>query len=86
MVCSVPGKEGTTSNIYVYKRPGVDMFLRRLSKLFEITIFTASIQKYADAIMDKLDYSGYCKHRLYREHCSQIPHGGTNNIFVKDLS
>jgi len=31
------------------------MFLRRLSKIFEITIFTASIQKYADAIIDKLD-------------------------------
>ncbi len=43
IVCSVPSKDGGKSMIYVYKRPGVDMFLRRLSKLYEVCIFTASI-------------------------------------------
>lgn len=45
------------------------MFLRWLSKLYEIVIFTASLSKYADVIIDKLDQDNYCKHRLYREHC-----------------
>jgi len=46
---------GKANSIYVLKRPGVDMFLRRLAKLYELVIFTASLSKYADVIMDKLD-------------------------------
>jgi len=55
-VCQVLNKEtGKANSIYVLKRPGVDMFLRRLAKLYELVIFTASLSKYADVIMDKLD-------------------------------
>lgn len=61
------------------------MFLRRLSKLFEITIFTASIKKYADSIMDKLDPEGYCTYRLYRDGCSSYKHGN-GLVYIKDLS
>lgn len=55
-VCTVTNKDtGKVNSIYVLKRPGVDMFLRRLAKLYELVIFTASLPKYADAIIDKLD-------------------------------
>lgn len=56
------------------------MFLRRMSQLFEVVIFTASIPKYANAIMDILDPTGYCSSRLYRNNCSMV-----SNVFVKNL-
>jgi carboxy-terminal domain RNA polymerase II polypeptide A small phosphatase len=33
------------SNIYVGKRPHLDEFLEEMGKLFEIVIFTASLQR-----------------------------------------
>jgi RNA polymerase II subunit A small phosphatase-like protein len=44
--------EGRTSNIYVLKRPCVDYFLQQVAKVFEVIIYTASISKYADPLMD----------------------------------
>ena len=43
------------NDIYVFKRPGVDMFLERLARYYELVIFTASIDKYADPVIDILD-------------------------------
>ena len=57
------------------------MFLRRMSQIYEVVIFTASISKYANAILDRLDPVKYCSNRLFRDHCSLI-----QNVFVKDLS
>lgn len=48
------------------------MFLRRLAKQFELVIFTASIDKYANAVIDALDIDKCITHRLYREHCTQV--------------
>merc|ERR1740123_542866 len=42
-------------HVYVLKRPYVDEFLLRASKHYEIVIFTASLSKYADPLLDKLD-------------------------------
>ena len=60
------------------------MFLRRLSKLYEIVIFTASLSKYADVIIDRLDPDHFCKHRLYREHCQPFQYG-SGQVYVKNL-
>jgi len=68
-------------DIHVLIRPGVQTFLQRLSKLYEIVIFTASVSKYADPLLDLLDKDNYCSFRLFREHCTMI--GVT---FVKDLN
>ena len=51
-----------------------------MSKLYEIVIFTASLSKYANPLLDKLDSKKLCSFRLFREHCSFI-----NNAYVKDL-
>lgn len=32
-------------NVYVLKRPGVDQFLERMAEIFEIVLFTASVDK-----------------------------------------
>ncbi|KAG5518766.1 hypothetical protein PMAC_002737 [Pneumocystis sp. 'macacae'] len=68
-------------NVYVIKRPGVDCFMKRMGELFEIVVFTASLAKYADPVLDMLDIHHVVKHRLFRESC--FNHQGN---YVKNLS
>ncbi|KAG0757793.1 hypothetical protein G6F24_010242 [Rhizopus arrhizus] len=68
-------------NVYVLKRPGVDEFMRKMGERYEIVVFTASLAKYADPVLDMLDVHKVVKHRLFRESC--FNHKGT---YVKDLS
>jgi len=67
--------------VYVRKRPGVDTFLKAMGARFEMVIFTASLSKYADPVLDQLDIHQTIHTRLFREHCVQ--HYGN---YVKDLS
>jgi len=63
-------------------RPGCSAFLDRMVKLgYELVIFTASTQDYADWMIDQIDSEGRVHHRLYRQHA--LPWGP---IYVKDLS
>lgn len=73
--------EGRISNIYVMKRPGAEYFLEQMAKYFEVCIFTASLSKYADPLMNMMDPKGYTTVRLFREHCTFI-----NGVFVKDMA
>ena len=66
---------------YVNVRPHAKEILVRLSKHFDIIIFTASSQAYADPILDHIDPEKVIQHRLYREHCTLVK----NQVFVKDL-
>ncbi|KAI0730314.1 NIF-domain-containing protein [Fomitopsis betulina] len=68
-------------NFYVLKRPGVDRFLEQMGEIYEVVVFTASLSKYADPVLDRLDPSGSVAHRLFRESCYN--HRGN---YVKDLS
>lgn len=68
-------------HIYVCKRPGVDVFLEKVCRTFEVVIFTASLATYADPVIDFLDPNGLIRHRLFRESCVQL-HG----LYIKDLS
>jgi CTD small phosphatase-like protein 2 len=55
--------------------------LREAAKLYEVIVFTASEQNYADAVLNHLDPAGdLIHHRLYRQHCIR-----TNGVYVKDL-
>jgi len=72
--------EGIVRTIYVAKRPHVDEFMKACGELFEVVVFTASLAKYADPLLDLLDIHSVIDHRLFRESCTQ--HNGT---FVKDL-
>jgi len=73
--------EGVIHKVYVQKRPGVDEFLEAVATKFEVIIFTASLDKYANPVLDHLDPKGFCVSRLFRESCVQ--HYGN---YVKDLS
>ena len=66
--------------VNVLIRPGVEEFLDKMSNLFEIVIFTASLPQYATPLIDQLDKKKICNFRLFREHCSFM-----NNGFIKDL-
>ena len=67
-------------DVYVLKRPFVDHFLRAAGQRFEVIVFTASLGKYADPLLDLLDRSGVVRWRLFREAC--YPYEGS---YVKDL-
>lgn len=60
--------EDRKCNVYVQVRPGAQYFLEEASKNFEVVIYTASISKYAEPLMEKLDPNNVCKFRLFREH------------------
>ena len=53
-----------------------------MARKWEIIIFTASHQDYANAILNELDPEGVIfDHRLYRQHCTIV-----GDMYVKDLS
>jgi CTD small phosphatase-like protein 2 len=63
-------------------RPYTLTFLKKISKRWEIVVFTASHKDYADAILNEIDPDGVLfHHRLYREHCTLI-----DETYIKDLS
>mmetsp|Transcript_44238 Transcript_44238/g.102197 ORF Transcript_44238/g.102197 Transcript_44238/m.102197 type:complete len:291 (+) Transcript_44238:98-970(+) len=73
--------EGEHHHAFVRKRPGVDFFLCRVAEVYEVVVYTASVAKYADPLLDKLDTHNVVTHRLFREACTRYANG-----YVKDLS
>lgn len=67
--------------VYVAKRPGVDAFLVEMAKYYEIVVYTASLNKYADPLLDLLDPHRVIRTRLFRESCVYF-----EGNYVKDLS
>ena len=61
--------EGQYHNVYVIKRPGVDAFMKRVGELYEVVVFTASVSKYGDPLLNQLDIHNVVHHRLFRESC-----------------
>jgi CTD small phosphatase-like protein 2 len=82
-VVSIATASGSDSvKISVKMRPFLDNCLEHLAKYYEIAVFTAGEQSYADAVLDYLDEERQIiKHRLYRQHCIKAAEG----IYVKDL-
>lgn len=73
--------DNQTHHVYVIKRPGVDEFLEKAGKLFEVVVFTASVSRYGDPLLDILDKSKSIHHRLFRESCYSY-----EGNYVKNLS
>lgn len=73
--------EETRATGFVYVRPFARLFLEVVARLFEVVVFTASSQAYADQVLNQLDPDGTCiSFRLYRQHCTELSGG-----FLKDM-
>lgn len=81
LVHSTPLQSG---DFLTEERPGARAFLTRAARTFDLAIFTASTQPYADPIIDTLERGAGVRfaRRLYRESCT-VKRDGT---YVKDLS
>ena len=60
--------------------------MKAVNENFEVAVFTAGEQWYADPIIDYLDPTGeLIKHRFYRHHTTYIKMREESGIYVKDL-
>ncbi|KAJ9619503.1 Nuclear envelope morphology protein 1 [Taxawa tesnikishii (nom. ined.)] len=67
---------------YVHERPHCHEFLRKVCKWYNLIVFTASVQEYADPVIDWLERERkYFSGRYYRQHCTF-----RNGAYIKDLS
>ncbi|GAM87216.1 hypothetical protein ANO11243_052380 [Dothideomycetidae sp. 11243] len=67
---------------YVHERPHCHEFLRKVCKWYNLVVFTASVQEYADPVIDWLERErAYFVGRYYRQHCTF-----RNGAYIKDLS
>lgn len=73
--------ENQLHNVYVIKRPGVDEFMKRVGELYEVVIFTASVSRYGDPLLDALDIHESIHHRLFRDSCYTY-----QGNYIKNLS
>ena len=68
---------------FVVKRPGVDSFLQKMKEHFNLVLWTAGTQEYADHVVDWLDPAGEIFYRrMYRQHCT---FDSCINNYVKNL-
>jgi CTD small phosphatase-like protein 2 len=75
-----PDEETVYAGINI--RPYIMECLEEARKHFQVIVFTASHQTYADAILDYIDPNNeYIEHRLYRQHCVLTEEG----YYVKDM-
>lgn len=66
-------------DVYVLKRPFLDEFMEKIGPKFEVIVFTASLAKYADPLLDLMDITKTVKWRLFREAC--FPYEGACVFF-----
>ena len=51
-------------------RPGLDVFLEEMSKMYDLVLYTANIEDVADKVLGHIDPNQkYFKHRFYRDSC-----------------
>lgn len=72
---------GATFPIWGRIRPHCEEFLREAAKSFELVIFTASQQIYADVVLDHIDPNRHISSRLFRDSCVYV-----EGNFLKELS
>lgn len=66
--------------IYAIQRPGLQEFLERAKKNYDILIYTASLKEYANSLLDLLDYKQLIDGRYFREDCLVV-----DGVYIKDL-
>ena len=86
---TVSAQENPSDWGMVYFRPYLRSFLESVSQAFEVVVFTAACQEYADQILDAIDPQGrLIHHRLYRDACQECvpnPSAPDARVYLKDL-
>lgn len=73
---------GVEYRVAVKLRPHMHRFLRIVAERFEVVVFTASQQVYADTLLDIIDPKReLIKHRLFRDSCLLV-----EGNYLKDLN
>lgn len=73
---------GVEYTVYVRKRPNFQHFMEQIAGRYEVIIFTASQQVYAEKLLNILDPENkYIDHRLYRDSCLCV-----EGNYLKDLT
>ena len=73
--------EGEPKQYTVFKREGLDEFLQFAAERFEIVLYTAAKQYYAESIISALGARCKFTHVLFRQHCATNAQG----YHIKDL-
>mmetsp|Transcript_3235 Transcript_3235/g.6663 ORF Transcript_3235/g.6663 Transcript_3235/m.6663 type:complete len:237 (-) Transcript_3235:13-723(-) len=72
---------GQAFNVYIGRRPKLLEFLLAASEAFELVLFTASLESYAERVLSLIDpHRKLLRYRLYRDSC--VFHNG---LYIKDL-
>ena len=80
---TLPSKKKTKIGVNI--RPHWEETMKLIKKYYQIVIYTASHQSYADAVLNYMDpQKKYTKYRLYRNHCVQVNVCG-KKFYIKDL-
>ena len=69
-----------SDSAYIQIRPGAEEFIKDLSEYYEIIIFTAALQTYADLVIDGIDPEGVISDRLYRQHTVSVGNANIKNL------
>ena len=81
---TLPSRKKTKIGINI--RPNWEETMDLIQQKYNIVIYTASHQSYADAVLDYMDpKKKYTKYRLYRNNCVQAEVDG-RKFYIKDLS
>lgn len=77
---------GNKTRIGLNVRPNIVPALEEIMKHYNMIIYTASDQSYADSVMSYIDPEKYYfKHRLYRNNCVKIMSDKNTPLYIKDL-
>jgi len=68
-------------DVFCRVRRHLEEFRKECAKMFELVLFTASKDNYANKLLDHIDLAGYIQQRLFRRHWTKV-----HRHFVKDLS
>lgn len=60
---------------YCTKRPHLDQFLKRMSELYEVVVYTSGEKEYATTIINEVDPLRYISYILHRDHCIHTRRG-----------
>lgn len=62
------------------KRPGVEAFIKKVCDLYEVAVYTASMENYGTVILDQIDHERLISYRLFRNCCSLIKGNLVKNL------